>query len=303
MELNIGHLFEAPTVSGLARQIDEGGEENSLNVLLPLRKSGQRNPVFCVHPAGGLSWCYAGLMTALSADYPIYGLQARGISEDNAFPRTLDEMAEDYVNEIRTVQPHGPYHLIGWSLGGNVVHAMATRLQREGEEVRLLALLDAYPSHFLPLKGGPDEEEALIALLALGGYDPDHFGENEPLTMESAINILRKDGSALASLSDETIVRLKETYRNSVRILGEYKPQSFKGNLMFFRSTIIPEWFDPISPDAWKTYLDGEIEQYDIDCRHKDMCQPKPLAEIGELLAQALERIENEGEKTHVKSI
>jgi nonribosomal peptide synthetase DhbF len=72
---------------------------------------------------------------------------------------------------------------------------------------------------------------------------------------------------------------------------------------MFFRSTIIPEWFDPISPDAWKTYLDGEIEQYDIDCRHKDMCQPKPLAEIGELLAQALERIENEGEKTHVKSI
>ncbi|MFP3885130.1 amino acid adenylation domain-containing protein [Priestia filamentosa] len=303
VELNIGHLFEAPTVSGLARQIDEGGEENSLNVLLPLRKSGQRNPVFCVHPAGGLSWCYAGLMTALSADYPIYGLQARGISEDNAFPRTLDEMAEDYVNEIRTVQPHGPYHLIGWSLGGNVVHAMATRLQREGEEVRLLALLDAYPSHFLPLKGGPDEEEALIALLALGGYDPDHFGENEPLTMESAINILKKDGSALASLSDETIVRLKETYRNSVRILGEYKPQSFKGNLMFFRSTIIPEWFDPISPDAWKTYLDGEIEQYDIDCRHKDMCQPKPLAEIGELLAQALERIENEGEKTHVKSI
>ncbi|WP_312609346.1 thioesterase domain-containing protein, partial [Mammaliicoccus sciuri] len=79
----------------------------------------------------------------------------------------------DYIKHIQTIQPKGPYHLLGWSLGGNVVQAMATQLQQQGEEIALVAMLDAYPNHFLPIKAAPDEEEALIALLALGGYDPD----------------------------------------------------------------------------------------------------------------------------------
>ncbi len=197
-------------------------------------------------------------------------------------------MATDYLIHVREVQPHGPYRLLGWSLGGNVVHAMATHLQSEGEEVEMLVMLDSYPGHFLPNTEAPTEEEALIALLALGGYDPDHM-DGKPLNMESAIEILHKDGSALASLEKTTILNLKETYVNSVTLLGKYVPKKFKGNLIFFRSTMIPEWFDPISPDTWSSYIEGEIEQYDIDCRHKDLCQPEPLAEIGKVLANRLQ--------------
>ena len=109
---------------------------------------------------------------------------------------------------------------------------MATQLQNQGQEVSLVAMLDAYPSHFLPIKDAPDEEEALIALLALGGYDPDSLG-NKPLDDSSAIEILRRDGSALASLEESTILNLKETYVNSVRILGEYKPKTFNGDILF----------------------------------------------------------------------
>ncbi|MEK4688298.1 non-ribosomal peptide synthetase DhbF [Bacillus sp. FSL W8-1202] len=290
VELSIGNLFEAPTVAGLAERLEMGSSQSALNVLLPLRTSGDKPPLFCVHPAGGLSWCYAGLMTNIGTDYPIYGLQARGIGLREELPKTLDDMAADYIKQIRTVQPKGPYHLLGWSLGGNVVQAMATQLQNQGEEVSLLVMLDAYPNHFLPIKEAPDDEEALIALLALGGYDPDSLGD-KPLDFEAAIEILRSDGSALASLDETVILNLKNTYVNSVGILGSYKPKTFRGNVLFFRSTIIPEWFDPIEPDSWKPYINGQIEQIDIDCRHKDLCQPEPLAQIGKVLAVKLEEL------------
>ncbi|MEC1410286.1 amino acid adenylation domain-containing protein [Bacillus safensis] len=290
VKLSIGTLFEAPNVASLAEKLETGSDENALDILLPLRTNGERYPLFCVHPAGGLSWCYAGLLNTLEKDIPIYGLQARGIARKDDYPHTLDDMAADYIKHIQTIQPKGPYHLLGWSLGGNVVQAMATQLQQQGEEIALVAMLDAYPNHFLPIKAAPDEEEALIALLALGGYDPDTL-TGEPLTMKSAIDILKKDGSALASLSEDAIRNLKETYVNSVRLLGEYQPKTYQGDILFFRSTIIPDWFTPIDPEAWTPYINGTIEQHDIHCRHKDMCQPKPLAEIGVILDNALHRV------------
>lgn len=288
VELGIGDLLEAPTVSGLAERLESGGGQSALDVLLPLRTGGSQDPLFCVHPAGGLSWCYAGLMTALGKEYPIYGLQARGIARQEELPDTLDDMAADYIRHIRTIQPTGPYRLLGWSLGGNVVHAIATQLQEQGEDISLLVMLDAYPNHFLPIKDAPDEQEALIALLALGGYDPDSLN-GEPLKLSSAIDILRRDGSALASLDEAAILNLKETYVNSVRILSEYKPRVFHGDILFFKSTVIPEWFDPIDPESWLPYLNGNIDIHDMDCRHKDLCQPEPLAEIGRHVAEKLD--------------
>ncbi|MFF2905935.1 alpha/beta fold hydrolase, partial [Bacillus velezensis] len=286
-ELSIGTLFEAPTVASLAERLESGTGTSALDVLLPLRTAGEETPLFCVHPAGGLSWCYAGLMSSLEADYPIYGLQARGIGKKEPLPQSLDDMAADYIEKIRTVQPKGPYRLLGWSLGGNVIQAMATQLQSRGEEVSLLVMLDAYPNHFLPIKNAPDDEEAVIALLALGGYDPDSLGD-QPLDFDTALTILRREGSALASLDESVMMNLKDTYVNSVGLLGTYKPKPFHGDVLFFRSTIIPEWFDPIEPDTWKPYITGKIERYDLDCRHKDMCQPGPLADIGAILAEKL---------------
>lgn len=292
VELGIGSLFESSTVAGLAERLERGISQSALNVLLPLRMNGNRPPLFCVHPAGGLSWCYAGLLKHLGADHPVYGLQARGIGKREKLPNTLEEMAADYVDHIRKVQPTGPYYLLGWSLGGNVAHAMACELQNQGEQVALLAMLDSYPSHFLPLGHGPDEQEALIALLALGGYDPESLG-NQPLKLSSVMELLRRDRSALASLEESVILNLKEAYVNSVRLLGTFVPKQFHGNLLFFRSTVLPDWFDPIAPETWFPYIDGQIEQHDIACRHKDMCQSGPLAEIGRILAVKLQGPQN----------
>ncbi|WP_141543262.1 alpha/beta fold hydrolase [Bacillus toyonensis] len=240
--------------------------------------------MFCVHAAGGLSWCYAGLIKSLGSYYPIYGVQARGIAKSEELPKSLDDMAADYLEHIREIQPHGPYKLLGWSLGGNVVHAIATHLQNQGEEVELLVMLDSYPGHLLPNVDTPTEEEALIALLALGGYNLDDM-DGKPLNMENVIDVLRRDDSKLASLEEETILNLKKIHVNAVSLLGNYVPKKFYGNLVFFKATITPEGFDPISPDTWRSYVSGEIEQYDIDCRHENLCQPGPLTKIGQLLA------------------
>ncbi|WP_166243333.1 amino acid adenylation domain-containing protein [Paenibacillus turpanensis] len=294
----IGILFEAQTVAALAERLEMGTSQAALDVLLPLRTKGERTPLFCVHPAGGLSWCYAGLMKQLGPEYPLYGIQARGIAREETLPQTLDQMAADYVRHIRTVQPKGPYYLLGWSLGGNVIQAMASLLEQQGDEVPLIVMLDAYPGQFLPISKSPDEEEALNALLALGGYDPDSLGDqgDQPIDMQRVIQILRSDGSALASLDEETIVKLRNTYVNSVRLLCEYVPVPSRGDVLFFRSTLIPDWFGPIYPEAWNPYVQGDILQYDIECKHKDLCQPGPLAEIGQVLARKLEELHTKGE-------
>src|SRR5699024_1171455 len=104
VELSIGNLFESPTAAGLAERLEAGDNSSALDVLLPLRTSGERPPLFCVHPAGGLSWCYAGFMKELSKDYPIYGLQARGISDSDRHPDSLEEMAADYIEQLQIVQ-------------------------------------------------------------------------------------------------------------------------------------------------------------------------------------------------------
>ncbi|WP_017796090.1 amino acid adenylation domain-containing protein [Oceanobacillus kimchii] len=289
-ELGIGVLFEAPTVAELVNVMDgDNATSSSLNMLLPLRKSGSELPLFCVHPAGGLSWCYAGLMSTLGPEFPIYGLQAKGISESEAKPESLVEMAQDYIAEMKSVQPEGPYRVLGWSLGGNVAHAITVELQKLGDEVELVFIMDSYPSNFIPLSGEEGEQDALIALLTLGGYDPEQLMHKE-ISIENVVELLHHHGSALASLDKQTIINLKETYRNSIKIMSEYKPKTFDGSMIFFKSTIIPDWFTDADPNKWKSFISGEMMEYDIHCRHKDMCQPEPLAQIGAIVEQELQK-------------
>src|SRR5207248_6025831 len=107
-------LFEAPSVAGLSRSLNENRPGRSiLEVLLPLRSSGDLPPLFCIHPGGGLSWCYSGLMRCLPPDRPIFGIQARGILQPEMAPRTVEDMAADYLRAIQQIKPTGPYNLLG----------------------------------------------------------------------------------------------------------------------------------------------------------------------------------------------
>ena len=114
-----------------------------LDLVMPLRVGGDGPSLFCVHPMIGLSWCYLALLPNVDPRYPLYGLQARGVRRPEPLPVTMLEMAQDYADQIRTAQPAGPYHLLGWSLGGNIAFAIAEELERRGEQVGLLVILDS----------------------------------------------------------------------------------------------------------------------------------------------------------------
>ncbi|PYQ92641.1 MAG: hypothetical protein DMG02_00610, partial [Acidobacteria bacterium] len=113
VELTIGALFEYPTVAQLAASIASQQKAlDPLHHILPLRRQGTGAPLFCLPPAGGLGWRYAGLLSVID-DRPLYCLQVKGIGDETSFPGTVSAFAADYVKDIRQIQAEGPYHLLG----------------------------------------------------------------------------------------------------------------------------------------------------------------------------------------------
>ncbi|MEW2493516.1 amino acid adenylation domain-containing protein [Streptomyces nodosus] len=293
IRLSIRTVFEAPTVAELADRLTGDTEGDTLDVLLPLRTTGDRAPLFCVHPAGGLSWVYSGLMKHIGADRPLYGLQARGLADPSAkLPGSIEEMAADYVAQIRSVQPNGPYHLLGWSLGSLVVHAMATQLRAAGEEVGLLANLDQYPvdrSEPEPERL-PDQQDALRIMLDFVGYDLDSLGD-EPLEYATVAEVLRERQSVFANLDESAITALADVFANSRTLIGGFEPQPLDSDVLVLVAE--PDETVPAAElaeraERWRPFVTGKIEYRVVRCTHAHMMQAEPAAEIGRVLAEKL---------------
>ncbi|MGW1992474.1 amino acid adenylation domain-containing protein [Embleya sp. NPDC001921] len=296
-DVGIGTIFQAPTAAGLDAALEAAEHSDALDVLLPLRPAGStdRAPLFCVHPAGGLSWCYAGLIRHLPADLPIHGLQAQGVGPATAgepLPRTLEELAAHYVDRLREVHEEGPYRLLGWSTGGIIAHAMATRLQDLGHEVELLAILDAYPAEGFRELPVPDRAEALEALLTMGGYGPESLG-GAPLELVEVIAVLRREGSPLAGLDEATIEALNDIYLNTNHLVRAFDHRVFRGDVLFFRATV-DTIDDTLTPDTWAPYVSGRIDNTNVACSHKDMTLPGPIARIARVVLDRLTELEND---------
>ena len=269
VEIGIRALFEAPTVEALARLIQNDSRTRSdLEVLLPLRASGNLAPIFCVHPASGFSWIYARLIRHVPPGHPIYALQIRNLSKPDILPKTMEEMAADYVDVIRSVQPTGPYNLLGWSLGGLLAYAMATHLQKAGHDVGTLTLLDSYPLHMLP-----------------SNWDV----SSRPL--EEVMEALSEEGHWVSKFSEEQFKGIAEAYFNNIRIAKEFVPGQLRGDVLLFLSTSTED----ISPsEVWKPLIRGELKVFQIDCEHHEMLHPAAAAKIGAILGAELSKQRSE---------
>ncbi|WP_380284002.1 amino acid adenylation domain-containing protein [Kitasatospora purpeofusca] len=274
-DLGMRAVFEAPTPAGLARRLEgtAGERSDALDVLLPLRAQGTKAPLFCVHPAAGISWVYSGLLRHLDPERPVHGLQARGLRGGSA--ASVTEIAEDYVREIRAVRPQGPYHLLGWSFGAVVAQEMAVQLQAAGQEVALLALLDGLPAdHTAARRPAPptdDPVETLAALLASLGYDPaDGRGRAE-----------------LTALLGEAAGVLPDVFDLHRKLMAEHVPGHYRGGAVFVGATADKPADWPYEA-AWAPYLGGPVTAHRIDCAHGALTQPAPLARIAAVLADTL---------------
>ncbi|WP_025732067.1 non-ribosomal peptide synthetase [Carnimonas nigrificans] len=283
-EASIATVFAAPTPARMAVELARTQREGALDTLLPLRRAQHPGsaPLFCFHPAGGLAWCYAGLSQSLADESEIIGVQADGLSAGSSLPATLDEMAQRYVAAIRARQPHGPYRLLGWSLGGMVAHSVAAILQSEGEQIALLALMDTYPSDVWRDLMPPDEQQALVALMRIAGVT---LSEDQPLTRATVVALLEKEQHAMASLPSETLDRLVDVVINSCRLVRSAEHRTFKGDLLFFNAAA-PRDMPGLVSTRWQPWVNGTIEHVDLPTDHPGMVSPAMLKKIGAHLSR-----------------
>ncbi|MFE3828673.1 amino acid adenylation domain-containing protein [Streptomyces sp. NPDC059092] len=252
-EIPIRALFEAPTVAGLLTRIAGEGRQGNNGVLVPMRSSGDRAPFFCAHTVLGLGWEYGWLADSVPEDRPLYALRPRGMDHGEAeLPDSLSRMAADYVAQIRTVQATGPYHLLGWSFGGNVVQEMAAQLQDAGEEVAALVVLDSAPVD------GPATAEQRAG-----------FAEQEDTV-----------AGALTGAEHEAYIRI---VRNNTRILLAHQTRKTSGTLLLISAG------SEEKAGLWRPLVSGEVREHTLDCTHREMLlNPDVVREIWDIASGEL---------------
>jgi acyl transferase domain-containing protein/thioesterase domain-containing protein len=289
-------VLASPTVAGLLSHAGRRGSgPDAFAPVLPLRAAGDRRPLFCLHPGGGIGWRYAGLLAHLGDQQPVYAIQALGL--DGSAPPASDpeDMVESYLKLLREIQPEGPYRLLGWSYGGMVAHAMATALQGEGERVELLAMLDAPLLHQHPPSPEVAERQVVSLVSRLTGV---HLPDGAPADVAELLRLL--DASGPAAGAEVTAVeadRIARVMRNNLRIAPRFSPEVFHGDVLFFSaiggSAGAGGSDDPSDAqgkaEEWGAYVDGVVEDHEVACGHYDMTEPEPIARIGGIVAAALE--------------
>jgi thioesterase domain-containing protein/acyl carrier protein len=282
LNISLRTLLEAPTVAGLAKLKNVETNRDSFATILPIKARGTLPPLFLVHAASGLSWYYAGLLKYVEPERPIYGLQARNFTAPEISEQTVEEMASYYADEILKVQPTGRYHLGGWSIGGLLAHAIATELQRRGGDVALLSLFDPTPPFIQQNRpNAVFPNETRIAA--------DFFGEDlkdEP-NLSAIYKRLYRDGRVPVDLSESHFSLLIKNVKGAHHLVEGFVPKIYIGKVLLFVATAGREDAESLS-EAWKTYVNGNIEVYPIACVHEDMMNTGPLGEIGPLLASEL---------------
>lgn len=145
VRLSLSTIMRGPTVRELSRRVS-GPAGGAYDPLVPLQRTGSGAPLFCVHPGVGEVLVFVNLAQHFIAERPVYALRARGFGEAEVPFQSFEELVESYVTAIRTVQPHGPYALLGYSFGGVVAFELAKALERAGEQVALLGVINAPPN-------------------------------------------------------------------------------------------------------------------------------------------------------------
>jgi enterobactin synthetase component F len=305
VELPMGSLFEAPTIADLAAVVERltGESPDPLNVMLPLRtvRNAAQRPLFCIHPMAGISLGFSGLLRHLDPALPIYGLQSRALRTVEALPSSIEEIAADYLAEIRKTQPAGPYRLIGRSLGGLIGHSIAEQIQAAGEEVELLAMIDSYIFTCGELTGPKSEADEVRA--ALSFLNAPVCDDEMPQTLQelAAVLVQTYDPRSVPVLQEiikghpQFIQNLCAVLIKHLELARKFVPGTIDLDLLFFQATERNGNLDGIldrSPYAWRPFVAGRIEVHELACHHEAVLDPGPAAKIGHALQQLLATVE-----------
>jgi acetoacetyl-CoA synthetase len=277
VELPLSVLIEAPTVVELAAAVDDPGRYFDPLVLMRAGNGGP--PLFLVHSIWGDVLGMRQIAVAMRSDVPVYGLRARGLQGEEP-QRSVEEMADGYVEVIRALQPQGPYRVAGHSFGGLLAFEIARLLSEQGEEVAWLGLIDAELStaaHSPARRWGHR--------LAL----PYHYARAALRKPRAALRaglklvprLLRRGFSRLhrdAALAESEATWMEGASAQHQRLAGhflqlaaDYRPGFYRGSMTYFLPTVrrFHLFADPLP--VWRRVTAGTIEVERVPGPHVGM--------------------------------
>ncbi|QKT09065.1 amino acid adenylation domain-containing protein [Gordonia sp. X0973] len=284
--VGVADLFAAPSVAALAAQLaGDGPAADPFGRLLTLRAAPDHDrhrshvpaPVFAVHPAGGLGWCYAGLLPHLDPKVGLYALQADGLRGEH-LPRSLTSVATDYLDAVEKVAPTGPIRLLGWSVGGVIAHEMAAQASARGREVTQLVLLDAYPSECWADRAPATPAEVRRALLIMAGTRDDAALDSD----DEVLAALRDHHAALGTLTLEQVRRITDVVSHFATLMREHRTGVVDVDVAHFAAERGAEDF--LSATAWEPHVDGTPTYTGLPVDHPGMVSPDSLAVVADIL-------------------
>lgn len=297
VDLPLSVLFTHQTPAALASWLEretraeQGARTSSEPVLVPVRRASDSAavPLFAVHPGAGGVLCYQPLAEALGADHSFYGIRCYGHQPGERPFETLAAMADHYCALVRRAHPAGPYRLIGHSLGGVIAWEMARRLQAEGHEVSLLALLDTY------LPGALGETRASPALIVenlLGRpvdlADEDLVGLSDEEQVDVALGRLAPEsrgGPGGAGLDRPLLLRHLRMLKDNLRLCAEHPMDEgppFRGPVLYAAArgnTAVAS-----VPEQWGPYVDGPVQVVPVAGSHESMLRAEGARDVAAAL-------------------
>lgn len=234
-------IYHVPTIASQAALLEQPSKPE-LSPLVLLKPGRAGSNVFIAPGLGGGPAEFFQLAKFMHAPHSVYGLQAKGIEGFDEPSAEIKDMADFYATAIVRVQPHGPYVLAGYSLGGLVALEMARRFVENGEEISLLVLLDSYPHiNFLP----PRQRLRLLmqrAKMRVGNL-------RRPTRADTRL------GGLASPAEISTFAPAFERVRESASLaLRRYRPRSYRGAVKFIRAAEISEF--PDDPRAvWSQFI------------------------------------------------
>jgi surfactin family lipopeptide synthetase A len=291
----IASLFQAPTVETLAEVLRQEGCKVCWSSLVPIQPRGSNLPFFCVHSLDGSLTSYQRLASYLGKDQPVYGLQPQGLDGTCAPHTSIEEMATHYLEEIRTVEPRGPYYLAGVCLGGVVAFEMAQQLRMQGQQVAFLAMIDSfYPQLPAFFRHGKFRS----GLVSRADH---HLGSMLGLTPREKIaymlTLLKKRLKGLAGILTPDLAR-EDLHANSLRrVIAansqaelSYLPHEYPGKITLFWCSELPIRANQDWRMGWSEVAAGGLELHGIPGGHLTMLAEPNIGVLARELRFAISR-------------
>ena len=284
--LPVSVLFQAPTIEKLAAVVDTRGSMDNSSGLIQIRKGGRKHPLFFIHTLTGDVIAYAELARHLDPEQPFYGIKAQGL-DGTSKPRTrIESMASQYIEEIRRVQPEGPYLLGGMCFGGVVAFEIARQLHSEDHRIDLLVLLDSPcpPLHW--------KQAVLFRLSRLAWHAKEDIrGLLGPASDRSPL--LKHRSLARRLLSFHTMIRILRVDRANLLALKRYLPGHYSGEIVHFLRSHPVARRDQDIRMQWDRYAEGGIDLHTIPGNHHTMLREPNVRILAEKLNEYLHRIQS----------